>query len=192
MRRVAASIARTMATQLPHLPEVERLSPSILRILGGNPSKFTLQGTNTYLLGREETKNRILIDTAQGFASWKTLLADVLRREKATVTMCLITHFHHDHIGGINDLKELCPGVEVWKFMPKIWDHGTGKEGESVREEDRGVREVEDGMIWKGEDGLRIKAVHCPGHTDDHCAFLVEDSEVKEEKGVMFTGDSML
>lgn len=28
-----------MATQLPHLPEVEELSPLITRILGGNPSK---------------------------------------------------------------------------------------------------------------------------------------------------------
>ncbi len=34
-----------MATaQLPHIPEVERISPLVLRILGGNPGKFTLQG----------------------------------------------------------------------------------------------------------------------------------------------------
>ena len=34
----------SMATQLPTIPEVERISPLIIRILGGNPSKFTLQG----------------------------------------------------------------------------------------------------------------------------------------------------
>ena len=31
-------------TELPHIPEVERISPLVLRILGGNPGKFTLQG----------------------------------------------------------------------------------------------------------------------------------------------------
>jgi len=58
-----------MATQLPTLPEVERLSPLVIRVLGGNPSKvchhaihldvlttdkedakFTLQGDGAPLL----------------------------------------------------------------------------------------------------------------------------------------------
>lgn len=32
------------ATQLPQLPEVERMSSLVIRIIAGNPSKFTLQG----------------------------------------------------------------------------------------------------------------------------------------------------
>ena len=40
-----------MASRLPQLAEIEKLSPLVIRILGGNPSKFTLQGnTNRGLL----------------------------------------------------------------------------------------------------------------------------------------------
>jgi hypothetical protein len=33
------NVIRTMATQLVFLKDVERLSPTVIRILGGNPSK---------------------------------------------------------------------------------------------------------------------------------------------------------
>lgn len=39
-----------MAVQLVQLPEIQRLSPLVIRVLGGNPGKFTLQGERLHSL----------------------------------------------------------------------------------------------------------------------------------------------
>ncbi|BCS24422.1 putative metallo-beta-lactamase domain protein [Aspergillus puulaauensis] len=152
--------------QLAPLPEVERLSASVVRILGGNPGKFTLQGTNTYLVG--QGPRRILIDTGEGRQSWATHLKKVLSDENATVHEALVTHWHHDHVGGIPDLLKLCPEVTIYKHQPE-----------------NGQVDIADGQIFKVE-GATLRAAHTPGHTVDHMMLLLE------EEDAIFTGDNVL
>ncbi|KAF3929865.1 hypothetical protein ABW19_dt0206965 [Dactylella cylindrospora] len=164
-----------MAAQLVKLPDIERLSPRVIRILGGNPGKtnglcanlqFTLQGTNTYLLGTGP--RRLLIDTGEGVPVWRSSISSVLSDEKATVSSIIITHWHHDHVGGVEDIRSLCPDVNIYRHASFDGDTPL-QDGEELSVE-----------------GATVTVHHTPGHTADHlCIFL------KEEEA-LFTGDNVL
>lgn len=157
-----------MATPLPPLPEITPLHPKLTRILASNPSKFTLQGTNTYLLGAGAT--RLLIDTGEGKPAWLSALKSHLAAENATLLHVLLTHRHHDHVGGVADVRAAWPGATVWKCEPED-----------------GEQEIVDGARWHlPEAQVTLRAVHTPGHTSDHMCF------VWEEEGAVFTGDNVL
>jgi len=155
-----------MATQLIPLQEVERLSPSVIRILGGNPGKFTLQGTNTYLVGTGP--RRLLIDTGEGRPSWISAVQKVLKDENASIGEAILTHWHHDHVSGQNHLLEVSPETKIYKNSP----------GE-------GQLDIQDGQIFQ-VDGASLRAVFSPGHAKDHIALILE------EEDAMFTGDNVL
>ncbi|KAK6518885.1 hypothetical protein TWF281_003576 [Arthrobotrys megalospora] len=168
-----------MANLVP-LPEIERLSSRVIRILGGNPGKFTLQGTNTYLLGTGP--RRLLIDAGEGKPSWKSSLSSILSTERATISTAIITHWHGDHIQGVPDLRSLCPDVKVLKFKLNPKDPEANKWG--------WMDINEDGTLVDGEvvgvEGATVKTVWTPGHTTDHVCLWLEEEEA------LFTGDNVL
>ncbi|KAK9783517.1 putative Metallo-beta-lactamase domain protein [Seiridium cardinale] len=157
---------RTMAAQLVSLPEVERLSPAVIRILGGNPGKFSLQGTNTYIVGTGP--NRLLVDSGQGMPSWIATLKRILTEEKISIKSALLTHWHHDHIDGVPDLLGHSPDTAIYKRDPH-----------------QGWLDIEDGQTFEVE-GASLKAVHTPGHAIDHMVFVLK------EENALFTGDNVL
>lgn len=166
-----------MALHLVPLPEVERLSPLCIRILGGNPSKFALQGTNTYLLGRGPT--RILIDTGEGKPSWAAALKKTLAEEKATISSALISHWHPDHVGGIQDLLAWSPQTTVFKKDP---DHGQ----EDIHDGQEFTLSWDGSGDDSGSSSLTLTAHHTPGHTTDHVVFFLA------QENALFTADNVL
>lgn len=164
------------------LPEVTRLSPAVIRILGGNPGKFTLQGTNTYLVGTGP--QRLLIDSGAGERSWISALQRTLTEEKAHISTAIITHWHHDHTGGIRHLLDWNKEIKVYKNQPTYLP---GHHGSPVSLEHIGtpLLNIEDGQEFSVE-GATLKAVHTPGHTVDHMVLHLA------EEDALFTGDNVL
>ncbi|KAG8936557.1 hypothetical protein FRC02_001052 [Tulasnella sp. 418] len=98
---------------LEQIPSITRLSNRVLRVLGQNPGKFTLQGTNTYLIG--QSPPYILVDTGEGNDRYSPLLEEALLNaikehsspdsssalNRPLVSDIIVTHKHFDHFGGI-------------------------------------------------------------------------------------------
>ena len=101
------------ASALSHIPRVSQLTPRVLRVLGCNPGPFTLQGTNTYVVG--SGRSRVLIDTGDGEQPeyYENLHNALKEADAIKLSSILITHWHQDHVGGIRGVVEKL-GLEVF------------------------------------------------------------------------------
>jgi glyoxylase-like metal-dependent hydrolase (beta-lactamase superfamily II) len=131
-------------------------------IVAPNASPYTLDGTNTYLLGDRRV---VVIDPGPDDARHLSLIDERARDGGGRVTLILVTHAHEDHIGGARRLAE-ASGAPIAR-----WHAG-----------DRPL--VERDIV--GEEGVRLRVVHTPGHAPDHVAFVWED------RRTLFSGDLVL
>lgn len=132
----------------------------VRRVLASNPGPFTLEGTNTWVVGEDPS---IVIDPGPDDPHHLLAVAD----EAEPVAAIVLTHRHPDHAPGAARLSEAV-GAPVYALRPE--------------EDERPIRHNQ--VIEAG--GIGLRAVHTPGHTSDHLAFLLED------RGFLFTGDAVL
>lgn len=163
-----------MAEKLVELAKIAVLSPRVTRILGCNPGKFTLQGTNTYLIGTGQ--KRILIDSGEGMPEYKQLLDQYLKVTGIEISVVLISHWHPDHTGGIKDISTMYKDAEIHKFLRP--------EAEAFPDSVV-VHDIKDGQVFSTGD-TTVECIYTPGHADDHLVFYMK------EEDCLFSADNVL
>src|SRR5262245_37416591 len=155
------------------LPDVDTWSERVVVALGQNPGAFTGPGTNTYLVGTG--RERILLDTGQGLPTYLPVLERALAESGARIGEIVLTHGHPDHLGGVRGIRERFGALRVSK---RPWPAVDGALGCKARA-------IDDGDVVAAE-GATLRAVHTPGHAEDHLCFVLE------EEGAIFSGDNVL
>jgi glyoxylase-like metal-dependent hydrolase (beta-lactamase superfamily II) len=117
----------------------------IARLRAGNPSPYTLDGTNTWVVGRDPAW---VVDPGPALREHLDAVAEEVARRGGAGGVAL-THDHADHSEGVDGLRERLGTVPV-----------------------AAARHPADVTLADGDEFGPLRALGIPGHADDHLAFV--------------------
>lgn len=143
--------------------------------------------SNTYVLSHPKHDDIWVIDSGDT----ESVFEWMKNHQKTSIIGILLTHAHFDHIYGVNGIVERFPDCVVYVANeygmdalrnPKTNGSKYTEEGPIVIAEDDKVEFFGDTMqLW---DGVVMKTINTPGHSDDSQCLLVD--------GRLFTGDTLI
>ena len=116
----------------------------IVRVLAPNPDVYTLEGTNTWIVGEAPS---VVIDPGPDIPAH----LDEVARVAGRVGAVLVTHDHPDHAPGAAAFAEAARAPLYAFRLP-------------------GAEHLRDGQVVR-TGALEIAAFHTPGHSADHVVF---------------------
>ena len=132
----------------------------IVRVLAPNPSVYTLEGTNTWVVGDGPS---LVVDPGPDDPGHH----DEVLRAAGAVSAVLVTHNHEDHAeGALAFASRAGAPLYAWRLT--------------------GAERLRDGARFPVPGDAALEAVHTPGHSADHVAFI------ERAEGALFTGDAVV
>jgi glyoxylase-like metal-dependent hydrolase (beta-lactamase superfamily II) len=171
------------------------LEPLVRRVLAPNPSPYTFNGTQTYLVG--DKQDVAVIDPgpigngAAGHADTNgeghvDAILKAIEGQRVVAIVC--THTHRDHSPAARPLQAATGAPIVGCAALALDDSGAAMGVRSDAEFD--PLYAPDRILADGErlvgDGWTLEAVATPGHTSNHLCFSLL------EAGALFTGDHVM
>ena len=125
--------------------------------------------TYSYLLGDEDTRQAILIDSVLGSTDQTLMLLEQL---DLRLSVALDTHTHADHITGLGALRDRTGCITMM--------------GEQAVASCLTANFKDGDQITAGN--IKLEVIYSPGHTDDSYSFYLPN----ETGGMLFSGDTLL
>ena len=147
------------------------VSDRVRRITAPNPGPMTGAGTNTYLVGQESVA---VIDPGPADPSH---IDAILAACGDKLRWILATHTHADHSPAAAALAEATGAVVMGN---KLSDNDGFQDDSFAPEKSFAHNEC-----WVTEE-FTLRALHTPGHVNNHLCFLVE------QDGLLLTGDHIM
>ncbi len=176
-------VARFLSNPHAHREPVRRIEfrPNYICFPVRTPTKPPATHTNTYLIYNSE--ELLIVDPGSPYEEEQSALAacvDDLLRDGRSVREIVLTHFHPDHVCGVNALRR--------HLSKRSTVAAHSLTAEQLSNTIRVDRLIEDGEIieLRGSPRILLRVMHTPGHARGHLCFH------EERTGTLISGDNIV
>jgi len=152
-------------------------------------------GTNGYVVFDEESKEAMVIDPG----AYDAAVTNMVEENGLVLKYIALTHGHGDHIGGVQELKDMYPDAILAAGDKEDVILGSSGANASKLIFGKGIELKADLALKEGDEltlgDLSFEVIETPGHTPGGISFYIPECDPglteKECSGTVFTGDTL-